>query len=83
MKKMSVDELTRRAFMWAEQDRWSLAECWPIGSPERAEAESDYQQVRNYRLKKWGKSKMEAILEETPSKSINEIHELEKNQNSK
>lgn len=61
-KSLRVDELTRLAFVWAEQDRAALANAWPQGTPERAEAESQYQQLKAYRMKRWGRTKMEALI---------------------
>ena len=60
---MTVDELTRLAFIWAEQDRQTLAECWPPGSKERRQAASEANQLRRYRLKRWGRTKLEVILD--------------------
>lgn len=57
-----MDELTRLAFVWAEQDRAAMAEAWADGTPERAEAESQYAQLKAYRIKRWGRTQMEAIL---------------------
>lgn len=62
MKRLSVDELTRRAFIWAEQDRAGLADSWPVGSRERKKAQDQYEQLKAYRTKRWGRTKMEAIL---------------------
>lgn len=61
-RKLTVDELTRLAFIWAEQDRESLAESWPPGSEERADAESDATALRRYRLKRWGRTRLEEVL---------------------
>lgn len=60
---MSVNELTRLAFIWAEQDRSAMAQAWPAGSKERAEAWAQVKALRAYRLKRWGKTKMETIME--------------------
>ena len=62
VRRLGVDELTRRAFVWAEQDRSSLADAWGVGTPERAEAESEYQQLKAYRMKRWGRTRMEQLL---------------------
>lgn len=59
---MSVDELTRLAFIWAEQDRSAMAEAWPAGSKERVKAWAHVKQLRAYRIKRWGKTKMETIM---------------------
>lgn len=69
-RRLRVDELTRLAFVWAEQDRAAMADAWEEGSPERAEAESQYQQLKAYRTKRWGRTQMEAILSK-PMKLVN------------
>ena len=69
VRSLSVDELTRLAFIWAEQDRAAMAEAWAEGTPERAEAENQYQQLKAYRTKRWGRTQMEAILEK-PMKTV-------------
>ena len=67
---VKVDELTRLAFIWAEQDRRSLAECWPAESKERRQCGKEAEALRNYRLKKWGRTKLEVILEDPTVRSI-------------
>lgn len=61
--KLTDDELIRKAFIWAEQDRVSYADCWEKGSLERKEVEAQYVQLRAYRMKHWGKTKIESVLE--------------------
>lgn len=73
MKKTQEDELTRMAFLWAEQDRSSLADCWPLGSPERAEAREQAKQLRDYRLQRWGKTKLEGLIERSTPKNISQL----------
>lgn len=72
MKKLSIDELTRLAFVWAEQDRLTLADACCEKSPERAEAWDEYKQLKAYRAKRWGKTRMEQILE--TAKPVNIVH---------
>lgn len=62
-KRVTVDELTRLAFLWAEQDRLSFAECQHAGSPERIEAEEMVRLLTAYRVKRWGKTTVETTLE--------------------
>lgn len=78
MKKLSVDELTRLAFVWAEQDRSSLAQCWPKGSLERQEAAEEANQLRQYRLKRWGRTLGDAALESVKSMPILKLKGLAK-----
>lgn len=61
MRKLIQDELFFLAFVCAEQDRFALVDAWPKGTPERAKAQSEYDQLRAYRLKRWGKTKLEAM----------------------
>ncbi len=72
-KKLPVRELTRLAFVWAEQDRDSIADCWPPNSPERAEAENESRQLRAYRMKKWGRTVGDRIGEKCKTVSLSEI----------
>jgi hypothetical protein len=67
-KKLSVDELTRLAFVWAEQDRATLAEAWG-DSEEGKQTENQAALLRAYRLKKWGKTKLESTLEKCESRN--------------
>jgi hypothetical protein len=67
---MKIDELTRLAFVWAEQDRAALADAWPKGSPERKKAASQADELRRYRLKRWGNTRLENLLDRATSKSI-------------
>ena len=62
VRRLRVDELTRLAFVWAEQDRAGLADAWPRGSSERAECLDMVRQLRAYRMKRWGRTKLEAVL---------------------
>ncbi len=70
---MSVDELTRLAFVWAEQDRASLADAWPRGSKERAAARAEYDKLKAYRTKRWGRTRGDALYENTKSVPLGEI----------
>jgi hypothetical protein len=64
VKKLTVDELTRRAFIWAEGDRESFALCCKKGSAERENAASEARQLREYRIKKWGSTALEQAIAE-------------------
>lgn len=63
MTKLKVSELLRLACIYAEDDRLGYADAYPAGAPERAEALDLVRQLRAYRTKRWGKSKLEAGLE--------------------
>jgi hypothetical protein len=47
---------------YAENDRRHFAECNAPGSPERAEALSEAEQFMKYRIKYFGRVKLEAEL---------------------
>ena len=73
VKKLTVDELTRRAFIWAEQDRAAMVNCWPPVSPERQEAKDECDQLHKYRVKRWGRTKLEAAMDGAVSKDVREM----------
>ena len=60
---MKISELTRLAFIYAEQDRRAYADCWPEGSPERKAADTEADIFKKYRLKRWGRTHLEAVLD--------------------
>ena len=64
--KHTVDELTRLAFLYAEQDREST------GTPEGAELAA---QFKAYRLKHWGRTAFEEAMEAAKSISIPEVNQ--------
>lgn len=70
MKRLKIDELMRLAFVWAEQDRSSFADAWPDGSEEQKAARWEQNQLREYRLKRWGKTRLEAKIEQAESRTI-------------
>ncbi len=67
--RLSVDQLLRLACVYAEQDResWLVAMDNCRGMPEDAEAiakaEAFLAQLRKYRLRRWGKTRLEKALE--------------------
>lgn len=77
-KKLSLKELTRMAFIWAEQDRASLADAWPRGTPEHEQAKAEAAQLREYRKKRWGKTQMEVAVEGTKSVGLYPMIEEER-----
>lgn len=70
---MTIDELTRRAFIWAEQDRDAMYHAWPVGSKERRRAKSERDQLRRYRLKRWGRTQLESALAGAVEVSIGRV----------
>lgn len=69
-----MDELTRLAFIFGQQDREAMAEAWPSGSPERAEADALAKEMETYRKRKWGRTKLEAVL--AGAKTVNVLKTL-------
>lgn len=67
-KKLTVDEMTRLAFVYAEQDRIGLLDAYSgCDSAEdvqfKAELRALIKQMREYRVKRWGKTQFEQITE--------------------
>ena len=62
-KRYTVDELLRLACIYAERDRLeyidSVSHC---EDGEKEEAERFLNELRAYRMKRWGKTKLEAAL---------------------
>lgn len=65
MSKIPVNELIRRALVYAQCDREAYADAHPKGSPERIEASDEAQQLYAYRIKKYGPTKGEDVLSRT------------------
>ncbi len=51
------NELTRLAFIWAEQDRNQERQCYSKGSKPYRKARAEMNALRRYRLKRWGKDR--------------------------
>lgn len=66
LMKTKIDELTRLAFVWAEQDRQSLADCYPEGAKEKKKHRAEAKQLRDYRIKRWGYTKLDRIMGDIP-----------------
>lgn len=60
MAKLPINELTRLAFLGAEQDSRALAEAWPSDTQESKDALDLAEQFKAYRVKRWGETKFEA-----------------------
>lgn len=58
---VSVDELTRLAFIHGEQDLRGLAEAHG-GTPTAAEFDALADQMHRYRVKRWGRTGIEAKI---------------------
>ncbi len=71
-KKIPTRELIRLAFIWAEQDRDALAECYNPGTEERAEHRAEAAQLRAYRQNRFGRTVSEDI-DTLPPISIQEL----------
>lgn len=66
-KKLSVSELTRLAFIYAEQDREAYLDAWrgvtdADGKKIKEDTASLIKQLRDYRCKRWGRTKLETLL---------------------
>lgn len=71
--EITNDELMRLAFLWAEQDRLGFAEANHDGTPERAQAELMAQRLHDYRMKRWGQTKLEAVLAKATLVDVREL----------
>lgn len=73
-KKLPVDELLRLACIYAETDQEEHARCIAHTDDEedKAKTEAFLKQLRAYRLKRWGKTKLEAAMEKMKPVSIEE-----------
>lgn len=84
MKKIPVKRLQELAFVWAEQDRAGLADAWGYETPEGKKALDEAKQLREYRLKRWGKSRRDYFddsLKSTESVPINKLNKLNSDAN--
>ncbi len=70
--KIPTRELIRLAFIWAEQDRDALAECFNPGTKERAEHRAEAAQLLAYRQKRFGRTVSDDI-DTLPPISIQEL----------
>lgn len=75
MKKLSVDELLRLACIYAERDQEEYTRAITgVGMEEElAETEAFIKQLREYRLKRWGATKLEAAMEAATPVNVQEI----------
>jgi hypothetical protein len=74
MKKIPVDELLRLACLYAEQDRESFIDATNGSDPEYAAEQAEFvRQLRAYRLKRWGKTQSEVMLEGCVSRNVAEV----------
>jgi hypothetical protein len=74
---MSVDELTRLAFIYAEQDRRGFAEAWR-GADEKIVKETMalVKSLRDYRVRRWGRTKFEAAFDGAKSANLDTLKAL-------
>lgn len=77
-KKLPVDELLRLACIYAEtcQTEWldAIAHCHDAEmNAEREKTKAFLEQLRAYRLKRWGKTKLEDALENAIAVSVEEV----------
>jgi hypothetical protein len=68
--KRTVDELTRLAFIGAEQDSRAMAEAWPSDTQESKEAAELADQFHAYRVKRWGSTEFETRVANSKPVSV-------------
>lgn len=76
MKKYPINELIRLAMIDAEGWQTELAQANHPGTTERKEAEELAAQYRAYRMRRWGKTRLEAATEKMKPATINELREM-------
>ncbi len=77
-KKLPVGELLRLACIYAERDQQEYARCIAKGTDagmvaEQEETAAFLRQLRAYRLKRWGKTKLEATMATMTPVTVAEI----------
>lgn len=75
---MSEGEMLRLACIYAESDQQEFLRCWTDdvsdeGKRVTRETKAFLKKVRAYRLKRWGKTQGEIILEQAKPVSIREL----------
>ena len=75
---MSDDELLRLVFIYAEQDRETFVQSYPAGSrdPSVVKARKLVNAIREYRLKRWGRTAYEKMLESATEHSLDELRAM-------
>lgn len=77
-KKLPIDELLRLACIYAERDQQAFVEA-TCDSPSDAqwyqEAMDFVKQVREYRLKRWGRTASEALTDGVPLVNTLGLHD--------
>lgn len=72
-RKIPVDELTRLAFWFAEQDRYTAWDSMSADDPCRSDVYELYVQLRTYRLKRWGRTVGDRVAETMQPTTIQEV----------
>ncbi len=75
-KKLPVDELLRLACVYAERDQDAYADATrdcPDDKEFRDHAVAFVEQIREYRLRRWGQTRLEKVMEELVPVSIHEV----------
>ena len=78
LKKYTVDELMFHAFTNAEDNIQTLINSYNKceKTPEILEYENLYNQLKNYRRKRWGRTHLEKAMNNCESKTILEILQM-------
>lgn len=76
-KRLTVDELLRLACLYAEQHQLdyavAIAGTGDDWDETKAETEQFIKQVRAYRLKRWGKTKLEGAMDNMKPVTVAEL----------
>lgn len=72
--KYTIDELLRLACIFAERDQEEYLRCVSDSDSDEVEKTKDYlKQLRSYRMKRWGRTKLEAKLAEAVPMDVREV----------
>lgn len=71
--RIPVDELTRLAFIYGEQDRRSYAESYPRDATEYILAKNEANQMHAYRVKRWGLTQLEADIATATTVDVSDL----------
>lgn len=72
---MKIDELMRLAFIYAEQDREGYLDAIANTSDEREKDETEalIEALREYRLRRWGRTRHESLMARAETKTVEQI----------
>ena len=76
MRKLPIDELLRLACIYAEEYQLEFLRCISNAGKDDSEViktKAFLQQIREYRMRRWGRTQLEAALEKMVPVDVSEI----------